>query len=229
MISVIIPLYNHADSILKTLISLTHQSYQDFEVIIVNDGSTDNPQNIIQSFQAQNPSIKLKYLEQTNQGSNPARNNGFKEASGDFLLFCDADVALRKDALKDMLEALLKYPEASYSYGSFRLGFKTFKGRAFSEDLLRKEPYIHTTALIRAKDFPGFDNEIKRFQDWDLWLTMLENNKKGIFIDKILMDIGESRHISVWLPSFFYKLFPNNEKVVKYNQAKEIIFKKHHL
>ena len=90
-------------------------------------------------------------------------------------------------------------------------------------------PYIHTTSLIRKKDFPGFDENIKRLQDWDLWLTMLEQGKRGIWIPKYLFTVHPGGTMSKWMPKIFVRYFKRNKKVHSYLDAVEIVKKKHQL
>lgn len=232
MISVIIPVYNQAEKLKQTLVSLNNQTYRDIEVIIVNDGSTDNPEKTFTDFLAANQSdLNFSYFNQVNLGAPAARNHGFRESKGDFLFFCDADAVLEPNALEILLGVLNQYPGASYAYPSFKWGKKLFKGRPFDPIALKKEPYIHTMALIRRSDFPevAWDESIKKFQDWDLWLTMLENNKVGIFVDSFLFTVAPGGTISSWLPSFAYKLFPFLPAVKKYKAAKAVIYAKHNL
>jgi len=89
-ISVIIPAHNVENYIEKTLKSLTLQTFKDFEVIIVNDGSTDNTENKINSI-LKNADFPWKLLNQQNQGVSVARNNGFSEANGEYVCFLDGD------------------------------------------------------------------------------------------------------------------------------------------
>jgi glycosyltransferase EpsH len=89
-ISVIIPAYNVENYIEKTLKSLTLQTFKDFEVIIVNDGSTDNTENKINSI-LRNADFPWKLLRQQNQGVSVARNNGLIEANGEYVCFLDGD------------------------------------------------------------------------------------------------------------------------------------------
>lgn len=232
MISIIIPVYNQANKLVQTLKGIENQTYRDFEVIIVNDGSRDDVELIFSNF-AKNSLSNNHYLfiNQANQGAPAARNRGFREAHGEYLFFCDADAILKPEALAAMLETLTSNVGASYAYSAFYWGKKLFKVGEFSAEKLRTGPYIHTMALIKRSDFPaaGWDEKIKKFQDWDLWLTMLEAGKSGIFVPQTLFTIIPGGTISTWLPSFAYKLLPFLPSVKKYNQAFAIIKQKHGL
>ncbi len=239
MISIIIPIYNQANKLSKCLNSILNQTYKNYEVIIVDDASTDNAQKIIKEYEdklkvsAQGGSAsggKSLRLE-TNQGAPAARNAGFKQAKGEYLFFCDADAILEPQALEIMLATLKKHSKASYTYSSFLWGRKLFKLGPFSEEKLKQMPYIHTMSLIRREAFPkeGWDESIKKLQDWDLYLTMLEDGHKGFWLGKILFRIQPGGVISSWLPSFTYKLLPFLPQVKKYREAVKIIKSKHHL
>jgi glycosyltransferase involved in cell wall biosynthesis len=229
MISIIIPIYNQAKKLAKCLDSIATQTYKKYEIIVVDDGSTDNVKEVVEASKQKHSWTNIALIKQTNQGAPAARNRGAKQAKGDYFLFCDADITMDNQALEYLVESLEEHPEASYAYSSFKFGFKTFRLFPFDAEKLKQMPYIHTAALIRAKDFPGFDVSLKKFQDWDLWLTMLEQGHTGFWIDKILFKAAGGGTMSSWLPSFAYKLFPNNKNVKKYNEAKEIIIKKHNL
>lgn len=229
-ISVVIPTYNHAKSLSRTLESILNQTIEPLEIIIIDDGSTDDTKEVLKKFLN-----KIQYYYQENKGANFARNTGLKKAKGDFVICLDADVELYEDSLDKMRKALLADENASFAYGGFYFGWKYFRPIPFSAKNLKKMNYIHTSALVRMKDHPGFDEKIKRFQDWDLWLTMVEQGKYGIMINDILFKVyidGESRIGSSWLPSFVYKLpWPvfgyTPKKVLKYQENKRIIRQKH--
>lgn len=232
MISIIIPVYNQGKKLINTLISLEAQTYRDFEVVIVNDGSTDGVETLISNFLRKiNPSNSYLFINQVNQGPPAARNRGFAEARGNYLFFCDADAVLVPKALETLLNALEANPSASYVYSSFLWGRKMFKLDVFDAEKLRRMPYIHTMSLIRRIDYPttGWDKNIKKLQDWDLWLTMLERDKIGLFIPEVLFTVSPGGTISSWVPSFAYKLFPFLNSVKKYKKAVQIIKKKHGL
>lgn len=231
-ISVIIPTYEHAHTIERCVSSILAQSRKADEIIIVNDGSTDGTSDILKKL----PSSIIVH-NQINQGAPRARNYGFRISSGNLVLFCDADVVMDKNMLKSLELALESDTKAGFAYSGFWWGWKKFRSYPFSSERLRRMNYIHTSALIRRECFPGFDENLKRFQDWDLWLTILEKGKRGVFVKKFLYHVlkdDEKSRISKWLPSplvrFPWKLLGWSPKVVKkYNEAKSVVLKKHKL
>ncbi|MFA4941763.1 MAG: glycosyltransferase family A protein [Patescibacteria group bacterium] len=229
MISIIIPIYNQANKLAECLDSILEQSYQDYEIIIIDDASKDGVEKIFEKYKNRLP-IKI-FKQKNNQGAPAARNRGLKESRGEYSFFCDADAILAPKALETMLEALKKHPEASYAYSSFLWGKKLFKIGPFSAERLKSGPCIHTMSLIKREDLPGtgWDESIKKLQDWDLYLTMLKEGHEGVWIDKILFTIQPGGTISSWVPSFAYKLLPFLPAVKKYKKAAAIIKNKHSL
>jgi len=182
-------------------------------------------------FKKTETNITFMVLHQANAGAPAARNVGFKKSKGAFLFFCDADAVLDYQALEIMLQNLNEHPEAAYVFSSFLWGKKLFRLEGFSEEKLKQMPYIHTMSLMRRDCFPvsGWDVNIKKLQDWDLWLTMLEAGHRGFWIDQILFKVTPGGHISSWLPAMAYSLLPFLPSVQKYNAAVKIIKAKHHL
>jgi glycosyltransferase involved in cell wall biosynthesis len=229
-ISIIIPSYQHAKELPACLESIFAQTFTDYEIILVNDGSTDGTEEAVKPYLG-----RIAYIHQENRGGNAARNRGAKDAAGDFLLFCDADIVMEPDFLQTFLDALAAHPEASYAYSSFKFGWKTFTLWPFDAEKLRRMNYIHTTSLIRREHFPGFDEAIRRLQDWDLWLTMLEQGHAGVWIPRVMFRaIPHTGGISTWVPGIMYripwkKLGIRIDTVEKFHIAREIQKKKHHL
>jgi len=231
-ISVIIPSYQHAATIAACLDSVLAQTRKPDEVIVVNDGSTDGTDAILMRYRD-----RVTILTQENQGGNAARNNGFAASTGDLVLFCDADVVMRPDMLEKMTIALESNPSVSIAYSGFRFGWKSFRSYPFDADRLRRMNYIHTSSLLRREYFPGFDPSIRRFQDWDVWLTMLAQGRTGILIDEELfrvIDRDDRPGISQWRPSFLYKIPWSQlgwrpEAIRRYEAARRIIAQKHKL
>lgn len=229
-ISVIIPTYQHGDTIETCLLSLFNQTFKDLEIIVVNDGSTDNTKEVLEKFKN-----RVKIINQENLGAPAARNKGFRESTGEFIIFADADVNAKPEMINKMLEALGKHPEASFAYSSFVWGKKKFPLRAFDVEALKKMNYITSTTLIRREHFPGWDEKLKKFQDWDLWLTMVGKGRSGIWIPEFLFSIKPRKTgISNWLPSFMYKIPWEKigwtpRAIKKYKEALKIIKAKHNL
>lgn len=239
MISVIIPCYNHGLALSICLDSLVKQSFKDLEIIIVNDGSSDDTEKIVDDYiKSSGGDCKIKYLKTEHHGAPAARNAGASRAHGEYLLFADADLIFAKDALQKMLDALRDNQSASYAYSAFRFGWKKFSSRPFDIGVLKDNNYIHTSALIRREHFPGFDESLERFQDWDLWLTMLEQGHVGKYIPEVLFTATITKKgISKWRPRAWYKicllifgwtgLAPRPFR--RFVHAKKIVQKKHGL
>jgi len=175
-VSVIIPVWNATETLSRTLHSISLQTWKHLEVIVVDDGSTDDPAAVCDRFPA------VRFIRKEHEGAPAARNRGFKESTGTYVLFCDSDVMLHPRMIERMVTTLELKPDASYAYCSFRFGWRTFDLFDFDEGRLKRSNYICTMSLIRRNDFPGFDESIKRLQDWDLWLTMLAQGKRGVWV-----------------------------------------------
>ncbi|MDP3995084.1 MAG: glycosyltransferase family A protein, partial [bacterium] len=157
-ISIIIPAYNRPKELAECLSSIRNQTINSpsfakegvgggYEIIIVDDGS-DEPIGAIDG---------ARVIRQENQGAPAARNRGFAESTGRYVIFCDADVVMKPDMLANMSKVLDENPGVSYAYSSFKFGWKKFKLWEFSAEKLKEMPYIHTTSLMRREHFPGFD------------------------------------------------------------------------
>ena len=225
-ISIIVPVFNGEKTIAESLRSILQQTVTDREIIVVDDGSTDKTLRVLKQF-----GDRIKIITQKNQGAGAARNQGARAATAPFIIFWDADIQARPVMLERMHRELAQHPDCSYAFSSFRFGFKTFKLFAFSAEKLRRMPYIHTTSLLRREHFPGFDERLKKFQNWDLWLTMLTQGHVGCFVDEVLFTVRAGGTMSAWLPSFAYRLplLRRLKRVRSYRDAETIIKLKHHI
>ncbi|MDQ7814869.1 MAG: glycosyltransferase family A protein [Patescibacteria group bacterium] len=230
-IAVVIPCFNHAKELAACLESLTRQTLQPAEVLVVDNVSEDHPEAIAEGFKDSLPLRIIRFTEK--QGAPAARNHGAESTTSARLIFLDADVVLETNALAHLSDALDKNAEAAFAYSNFYWDFKKFPSRPWDIAALHKMNYIHTTALVRRKAFPGFDETLKKFQDWDLWLTMAKNGAKGVFVDEYLFRVKQrSSGISSWLPSFIHKVpWPifgwMPKEIKKYRDAEKIIRMKH--
>lgn len=131
-ISVIIPIYNMADSLEECIESIMQQTYEDYEVILVDDGSTDNSYEICKRYAEKQSNIVA--LHQENQGSGPARNAGIACATGDYYLFMDSDDTLATDAFQILAKRVEETQSDLYVFG-YKLIYKSgdIKERAYGE------------------------------------------------------------------------------------------------
>ena len=147
------------------------------------------------SIKANNP---LEIIIIDEEGKAPyKRNKGAAQATGKYIFFCDDDVILKSDCLHTLVEALEENQKASFAYCNFvvinltteiKPAFKNvlYSGTAWDPVLLREFNYIDTGSLILRKDFLGFDEEMPRYQDWEMWLRMAKAGKEGFFVNKVL-------------------------------------------
>lgn len=222
------PVYNRKNAFLKALLSVRDQTYTNYELIIVDDGST--------KFSVVEMELPLEatVISQNNKGAQAARNAGRKIATGEYIIFWDADTIADDELLEKMVHLLEVNPEAGYVYCNFMWGSKKFDVGAFDADKLKQTNYITMTTLIRREYVLPLDESIQKFQDWDLWLTLLEYGHKGVWIDEYLLQVITGGTISSWLPKFAYKkpwkwLPGIRKKVQVYENGKLLMQKKHKL
>lgn len=107
IVSIIIPAYNAARWIHRSIESVLHQDYPHIEIIVVDDGSEDNTSSVVKSYNG-----KVRYVHQENKGPGAARNTGANESSGEYLMFLDADDEYLPGIVKKMVEGFVVYPDA---------------------------------------------------------------------------------------------------------------------
>ena len=174
MISVIIPLYNKEPIIERSLQSVLSQDYDDFEVVVVNDGSTDRSADIVRSIN--DPRIRL--IEQENGGPSKARNTGVKNAKGDWIVFLDADDELLPDALRYFAHIINTHPEVDMFLGEVLInnGNTEHLGVEYKNGLVKNPFKDHVfgrlyqcsgTTVYRksiVEKYP-FDERVRRYED----------------------------------------------------------------
>jgi len=190
-VSVIIPCYNHGQYVDEAVESVLNQTFQDFEIIIVNDGSTDK-------FTVEKLSnykkAKTKVLQTSNQGLSAARNNGIKIAEGEYILPLDADDKIGDTYLEEAVNTLnnnkkikIVYCLGKY-YGGKEAPLEQPKLIEFKQMLLYS--YIFCSGIFRVNDFfsaGGYNEDMKLgSEDWDFWIRLLKDGGEVYRIDKIL-------------------------------------------
>lgn len=200
LVSVIISAYNYGHFISQTLDSLQAQTYQDWECIVIDDGSKDDTAEVVTRYAEKDS--RIKYTYQKNQGPSAARNNGLRNITGKYVQFLDADDLIEPEKFQRQVEYLEQHPEVDIVYGNVRF----FITEDINERLYTKfggdEPWMPETsgagehvlaALIRnnimvinsplirrsAIDAVGlFDELLKGPEDWDYWIRMAAHGKR---------------------------------------------------
>jgi len=184
LISVIIPAYNASQFIAETLDSVFAQTFTDFEVVLINDGSPDTEalERALQSY----PS-NLRYIKQENQGAAAARNTGLRSANGEFIAFLDADDTWLPEFLEKQMEFLTQSHADFVFCDALLVGEPSLEGRTFMqmqpsrgavtpENLLSLEVTVLTSTVVARKapilEVGLFDDTIRRGHDFDLWLRL---------------------------------------------------------
>lgn len=108
LVSVIMPVYNGDKYIARSIMSVVRQTYQDLELLLINDGSVDCSEEIIQKMITENKNRKIKYIRQENLGIARARNRGLKEAVGEFVIFIDQDDWMEPDCVEVLMNEAIK-------------------------------------------------------------------------------------------------------------------------
>ena len=197
LVSVIIPLYNRQATIQRAVDSVLNQSYSNIEVLVVDDGSTDQSIEMLEKYHNDNR-VRI-FCQKFNQGANAARNRGIREAKGDYIAFHDSD----DEWLPDKLEKQIKRME----YGDFQVSFCAFKRQYpktiqiipdISEYLssdkikerLKKANIVGTPTLVIHREVVHeigiFDEEMPRLQDYELAIRIAK--KYDIcFVNEVLV------------------------------------------
>jgi glycosyltransferase involved in cell wall biosynthesis len=189
LISIVIPCYNYGRFLSETITSVLAQTYQPLEIIVVDDGSTDDSHAVAAGFASRG----VKYHYQPNQKLSGARNTGTQLSHGQFIMFLDADDILEPTYVSECYQALHDHPEAGFAYTQMRLfgredGVTTVPEYSRAELLLHN--YIHASALMRselARQYPYNASLRTGWEDWDLYLTFAEHNVAGVLVDKPLL------------------------------------------
>jgi glycosyltransferase involved in cell wall biosynthesis len=196
-VSVIIPAYNVAAYVADTLRSVFAQTRDDYEVVVVNDGSTDATERAIEPFRH-----RLTYIRQRNAGPSAARNHGLGHARGRFVALLDGDDLWEPAYLEKLVGKLEADASLDLVYPNARLfGDPHFEGKLFQDLFPSSEPVTFEKVLVRECNVTiaalfrrewvarvgGFDVELRGVEDFDLWLRMLKGGARFAFTTEPLL------------------------------------------
>lgn len=195
LISIVIPLYNKEKHIKKTIFSVLNQTFNDFEIIIINDGSTDNSLKVLDVIKDE----RLKIFSTINQGVSKARNFGISKAKGKFIAFLDADDIWFKHHLEDLKKLQEQFPNCGlyckaylkkegnlntpsrYNFISNNTSWKGIVKDYFKASTVNSIAWTSAVMIPKKilEDYKGFDEKITlgAGEDTDLWIRIALNYK----------------------------------------------------
>jgi glycosyltransferase involved in cell wall biosynthesis len=220
LVSIIIPCYNQGAYIQDAIDSVIAQTYKNWEIIVVNDGS-DNDETISILKEIESSGIQVLHIK--NSGVSVARNIGIQQAKGEYILPLDADDKIGKDYLNEAIKVfasneLLKLVYCKCEYFGTKDGLLQVPN--FSLQAMLFENLIFNAAVFKKKDFlltAGYDSSFRiGWEDWDFWLSFIENETQVCKLDAV---------------HFYYRIKADsrNNSLVNVNRiiCEQQIFKKH--
>lgn len=192
LVSVIIPAYNQGHYLDKAIQSVLDQTYQNFEIIVVDDGSTDNTADVAQSFS----DPRIRYIYQENSGLSAARNTGIHRATGEYISFLDSDDLFLPEKLELLVSKLEDAPELGLVAGQAILIDENGQslGEVFNKKL-PKDPTrlllanpLHVGSVMLRREWQEtagfFDETLRSYEDWDMWLRLARAGCRMGWVDR---------------------------------------------
>lgn len=196
LVTIIMPVYNSEKYLEKSLSSVLNQTYQDFELIVINDGSSDGSLSIIQSFKKIDKRIKLYDLDR-NRGISFARNIGIKNSKGKYIAFIDSDDKWKSNKLQTQIE-FMKKNNIKFSYTNLNIidnsghhiGERISpKKEVTYNELVKKNYFGCSSVVVDAKVIKNYTFKNIKHEDYALWLEILRKEKiAGYNLEEKLCD-----------------------------------------
>lgn len=232
-VSIVIPCFNPGRVLLDTIESCARQSYRDFEIVIVNDGS-DDPETLTVLESLSGTGVVIIHTE--NQGVSSARNLGIRKATGEFILPLDADDLLSDDFLRHTVPVLEVNPDVGVVSGRVQL-FGEVSGPwrlpEFSVTRMLLDNMVVVTSLFRKEDYlrlGGFRSNMSYgWEDWDFWLSMVELGRQFVMVPESefyyrTSSVSRDSGMKLWQKIVMYACLIMNHKKL-YLSHPAIVFK----
>jgi glycosyltransferase involved in cell wall biosynthesis len=238
-VSVVIPAYNCAAYIAEALESVFAQTFEDFEVLVVNDGSpdTEDLERALAPYRG-----RVVYLRQKNRGVSAARNTGIRAARAPLVAFLDADDLWEPFYLEDQTGAMREDPSLAMRYpntlifGDVPEAGKTFmevnpsEGEATIEALMTQRCTVGNSVIARREAVLGagmFDEELRRSEDFDLWLRILARGGRVGYTRRVLARYrryaGSLSSDHVEMASDIVRVFDKAERTLELNETQRVV------
>jgi glycosyltransferase involved in cell wall biosynthesis len=221
-ISIVIPMYNSEETIIDSINSVLNQTYKNYEIVIVDDGSTDNSYIKVEEFIQKNNIADVVLIKQNNNGPSAARNRGIEITRGKYIAFLDSDDTWHKDKLLKQINILEKY---NVDLLGCTINENVYKNKGYiidiSFDMLLLKNYFSTPTVILKKeilkDIGVFDAKKRYSEDYNLWLR-IANKYKCAIINESLVLCGNGK------PTFGYSGLSKNLWAMEVEEIKNYIY-----
>ncbi len=195
LVSVIIPCYNPGKYLYETIESVEKQTYENYEIVIVDDESTDL--DTIAALKILEQKSKISVYYQKNSGPGIARNLGVEKSKGEFIVFLDSDDLIRKDTIHKGLSIFSKEPEVGVVYGNIQLFQNKTElrvqapfsiRRMFVANLVTVLTVLRKQTFIDSGGYDLFTSRTGFTEDYDLWLCISETKWKFHYVNETFFD-----------------------------------------
>jgi glycosyltransferase involved in cell wall biosynthesis len=196
LVSIVIPAYNSANYLPQALDSVLNQTFRDYEIIVVDDGSTDETEQVLAPYRG-----LIRYIRKENGGPASARNAGIRQASGEYIAFLDADDIWLPDKLQSQIDFISKNPDLHVLFTDCAIfdqhGFVTssikenhnISARITFQDLLTKHFVPMSSIIVKRAcldEIGLFDESLTGAEDYNLYLRLAQKFQFG-YLDKVLV------------------------------------------
>jgi glycosyltransferase involved in cell wall biosynthesis len=189
LVSIVITCFNYGRFLAEAIESALAQTYQPIEVVVVDDGSTDDSAAVAHRY-------PVTLVQQPNQGLSAASNAGIRGSRGEFVMRLDADDRLLPAYVEKTARLLIEQPDVHFVYTQVRyFGARsgTYPVEDFDPGSLTERNYVHASALMRRASFEaigGYSRDMRglRCEDWDLWLSFAERGWRGRLVHQQLLE-----------------------------------------
>ncbi len=195
LVSVVLPTYNREKEIYRSLASVLNQTYQNLEVLVVDDERTeDNTEEAVKSFDDE----RVEYLVH-GTGVSEARNKGIEKSSGDYIAFIDSDDVWFPENLEEKIMALdiqdgqmavSKFQKVFLKEKKKKIGKPFFQGMTMKKSVLKGHTVPPSTAVFSREVFDEigfFDENLDIWEDSDMWVRTIEKFGEPVFVDEVLV------------------------------------------